>query len=171
MLVRSWSLIVLLACAAATACASTGAVPRPFPSPGPPAAESPIDAPAKTTGTDDGVVASALELQGVPYRNGGSDPAGFDCSGFVWYVFARHGVDVPRTVAAQFKAGSPVAARALRPGDLVFFDTGGSPVSHVGVVVDGDTFIHAPSSRGVVRTEHLSAPYWSSRFVGARRVT
>jgi cell wall-associated NlpC family hydrolase len=117
------------------------------------------------------VVARALELQGVPYRNGGSDPQGFDCSGFVWYVFARQGVAVPRTVAAQFAAGTPVAAAHLRPGDLVFFDTGVRPASHVGVVVNGDTFVHAPSSRGVVRTEHLSAPYWSSRFVGARRLT
>jgi cell wall-associated NlpC family hydrolase len=116
-------------------------------------------------------VASALELRGVPYRNGGSDPEGFDCSGFVWYVFARQGVAIPRTVAAQFAVGTPVSADHLRPGDLVFFDTGVWPASHVGVVVSDDTFVHAPSSRGVVRTEHLSAAYWSRRFVGARRLT
>jgi len=116
-------------------------------------------------------VAGALELQGVPYRNGGSDPGGFDCSGFVKYVFARQGIAVPRTVASQFLAGLPVRPDALRPGDLVFFDTGVSPASHVGVVVGTDVFVHAPSSRGVVRTEHLSAPYWARRYVGARRLT
>jgi cell wall-associated NlpC family hydrolase len=116
-------------------------------------------------------VASALELRGVPYRNGGSDQDGFDCSGFVWYLFARQGIAVPRTVAAQFGVGVPVRPDALQPGDLVFFDTGGRPASHVGVVVGSDLFVHAPSSHGVVRTEHLSSQYWASRFVGARRVT
>jgi cell wall-associated NlpC family hydrolase len=117
------------------------------------------------------LVASALELQGLPYRNGGSDQNGFDCSGLVWYVFARQGIAVPRTVAAQFQVGIPVEPDALQPGDLVFFDTGGRPASHVGVVVGADLFVHAPRSRGVVRTEHLSSQYWSSRFVGARRIS
>ena len=117
-----------------------------------------------------GVVETALALQGVPYRNGGSDPSGFDCSGFVWYVFAHAGLAVPRTVAAQFQAGRPVRADDLRPGDLVFFETGGAPASHVGLVVDRDAFVHAPSSRGEVRVEHLAAPYWASRYAGARRL-
>jgi cell wall-associated NlpC family hydrolase len=116
-------------------------------------------------------VAEALKLQGVRYRPGGSDPDGFDCSGFVWYVFARQGISLPRTVASQFHIGAPVRPDGLRPGDLVFFDTGSRPASHVGVVVSTDLFVHAPSSRGVVRTEHLSAPYWASRYVGARRLT
>jgi cell wall-associated NlpC family hydrolase len=117
-----------------------------------------------------GVVGAALALRGVPYRNGGSDPTGFDCSGFIWYVFERQGISVPRTVAAQFQAGRPVGAGNLQPGDLVFFETSGTSASHVGVVVSEDDFIHAPSSRGEVRVEHLSTPYWSSRFVGARRL-
>jgi cell wall-associated NlpC family hydrolase len=122
-------------------------------------------------GEADAVVGTALALRGVPYLNGGSDPSGFDCSGFVWYVFGHHGIAVPRTVAAQFQAGRPVSARDLQPGDLVFFETGSGPASHVGVVVSGDEFVHAPSSRGEVRVEHLAAPYWSRRFVGARRLT
>jgi cell wall-associated NlpC family hydrolase len=115
-------------------------------------------------------VLTALGLRGVPYHNGGSDPSGFDCSGFVWYVFARHGIAVPRTVAAQFQSGTPVRATDLRPGDLVFFETAGVTASHVGMVISGDAFVHAPSTRGEVRVEHLAAPYWSSRFAGARRL-
>jgi len=170
---RPLTLVVLLGCLAAGACASSGAVPRPFPSPGPAPSEAPTaDSDARgTASANTALVSDALELQGVPYRNGGSDRDGFDCSGFVWYVFARQGISVPRTVASQFRAGAPVRPNALRPGDLVFFDTGGSPASHVGVVVGADLFVHAPSSRGVVRTEHLSAPYWASRYVGARRLT
>lgn len=113
---------------------------------------------------------TALSLRGVPYRNGGSDPSGFDCSGLVWYVFARHGVDVPRTVADQFRVGHHVAVDALQAGDLVFFDTKGAGASHVGLVIGGDEFVHAPNASGAVRVERLRTTYWSSRFVGARRL-
>ena len=173
-MVRPLALLsVCLALAAASGCASSRAVPQPFPAPAAPAtagsstAESPAAVPP--TGANP-VVAAALALRGAPYRAGGADPAGFDCSGFVWYVFAREGVAVPRTVAAQFHAGRSVRRADLRPGDLVFFETGQSPASHVGVIVEGEWFVHAPSSKGMVRVERLSAPYWSSRFVGARRL-
>jgi cell wall-associated NlpC family hydrolase len=105
----------------------------------------------------------------VPYRNGGADPQGFDCSGFVWYVFGRHGVALPRTVGEQFRAGRPQPG-GLEPGDLVFFTTVAPGASHVGIALGGDEFVHAPSSTGQVRVERLSAPYWASRFVGARRI-
>ena len=168
---RAVTLFVLSGCLGFGACASSGAVPKPFPAPGPAASKGmPPGATAPAMGST-ALVAGALELQGAPYRNGGSDPDGFDCSGFVWYVFARQGIAVPRTVASQFQAGAHVRPDALRPGDLVFFDTGVRPASHVGVVVGTDLFVHAPSSRGVVRTEHLSASYWASRYVGARRLT
>lgn len=160
----------LAALLTAGGCASTGAVPRPFPRPGdrPPAPA----VPPASAGVADGyaLAGTALQLRGVPYRNGGSDPAGFDCSGFVWYVFARHGVAMPRTVSEQYRAGHPVSPDSLEPGDLVFFSTVAPGVSHVGVAVGGDEFVHAPSTSGEVRVEHLSAPYWSRRFVGARRV-
>jgi cell wall-associated NlpC family hydrolase len=160
---------VTLLAAGSAACASSGAVPRPFPLPGDaqPSAARPA---ARSRPGGSAIVSEALSLQGVPYRNGGSDPSGFDCSGFVWYVFGRQGVGIPRTVAAQFGAGQAVDADDLEPGDLVFFETAQSPASHVGVVIDADRFVHAPSSRGEVRVERLSAPYWSRRFAGARRL-
>ena len=113
---------------------------------------------------------TALDLRGTPYRNGGMDPNGFDCSGLVWYVFARHGLSLPRTVEDQWRVGGTVEASDLQPGDLVFFTTTTPGASHVGIVIGGDSFIHAPSSSGVVRVERLGASYWASRYVGAKRV-
>jgi cell wall-associated NlpC family hydrolase len=117
-----------------------------------------------------GITGTALSLRGAPYRDGGSDPSGFDCSGFVQYVFTQNGVRVPRTVTEQFRAGRDVDPPAMEPGDLVFFTTVTSGASHVGISIGGDEFVHAPSGAGQVRVERLSAPYWSTRFVGARRV-
>jgi cell wall-associated NlpC family hydrolase len=116
------------------------------------------------------VTGTALALRGTPYRNGGSDPSGFDCSGFVQYIFGQHGVTLPRDVKAQFHSGETVKPSELEPGDLIFFTTVAPGASHVGVAIGGDEFIHAPSSTGVVRVERLSAPYWSRRFIGARRI-
>ena len=113
---------------------------------------------------------TALSHRGTPYRNGGSDPSGFDCSGFVRYVFSQHGVIMPRTVSDLFRAGHQVTTNQLEPGDLVFFTTVAPGASHVGIAIGGDQFVHAPSSTGEVRVEHLGASYWSARFVGARRV-
>jgi peptidoglycan DL-endopeptidase CwlO len=115
------------------------------------------------------VTGTALGLRGAPYRNGGADPRGFDCSGFVTYVFGQNGVPLPRTVGDLFRAGREVNG-AIEPGDLVFFTTVAPGASHVGIAIGGDEFVHAPSSTGEVRVERLSASYWSTRFVGARRV-
>lgn len=179
--------LVLVVALSAAGCASTGAVPRPFPTPGvqgrQPAPAPPTDPvadpvpptePAAPAGAlafgGEAIAGTALALRGVPYRNGGSDPAGFDCSGFVSYVFGQHGVPVPRTVIEQYHAGSDVAGGELRAGDLVFFDTNGSGVSHVGIAIGGNAFVHAPSSSGEVRVERLVASYWSKRYLGARRL-
>jgi cell wall-associated NlpC family hydrolase len=116
------------------------------------------------------VTGTALSLRGAPYKNGGSDPSGFDCSGFVRYVFSQHGVAVPRTVTEQFHAGKPVDQQHVEAGDLVFFATVAPGASHVGIAIGGDEFIHAPSGAGQVKVERMSAPYWAARFVGARRV-
>jgi cell wall-associated NlpC family hydrolase len=109
-------------------------------------------------------------LRGVPYRNGGSDPNGFDCSGFTQYVFAQYGITLPREVREQFHVGKAVQPDDLVAGDIVFFSTTDPGPSHVAIVIGGDEFVHAPSTTGVVRVEHLSSTYWSPRFLGARRI-
>jgi len=113
---------------------------------------------------------TALSLRGTPYRNGGADPSGFDCSGFTSYVFAQYGVSLPHAVQEQFRVGKSVKPEDLSPGDIVFFTTTDPGPSHVAIAIGGDEFVHAPSSSGVVRVEHLSSSYWSPRFLGARRL-
>lgn len=160
--------IVLVAVTLTAACASSGAVPKPFP--GSPEASPPEAAPLPRADTA-AIVKDALALRGVPYRNGGSDPKGFDCSGFVQYVFAKHGVKLPRGTRDQMEHGTEMRLAGIAPGDLIFFSTTATKEpSHVGVAIGGDEFVHAPSSRGVVRVEKFSAPYWSRRIVGVRRV-
>ena len=115
----------------------------------------------------------ALGQLGVPYKYGGDNPdAGFDCSGLVGYVY-RQSVDVqlPRTTYGLAKLGQSVAANDLNPGDLVFYNTLGRRNSHVGIYLGDDRFVHAPSSRGVVRIEDMRVPYWARRYSGARRVS
>jgi len=172
-----------------TACASSGAVPRPFPTPGghpAPTAEVPAPKPPETVPVDpvaptppppatssaDGyaLAGTALSLRGAPYRNQGTDPSGFDCSGFVQYVYQQYGLPLPREVKEQFRKGKKIDPGRLEPGDLVFFTTVAPGASHVGIAIGGDQFVHAPSERGVVRVEQLSATYWRTRFVGAKRV-
>jgi cell wall-associated NlpC family hydrolase len=165
--------VIVVAAAVASACASGGGTPRPFPTPAPaslPTTHGPTPKPhdARSSGYD--VTGTALSLRGAPYKNGGHDPSGFDCSGFVQYVYSQHGVAVPRKVDDQFHAGKNVQPADLQPGDLVFFTTVSPGASHVGIAIGGDEFIHAPSGTGQVRVEHMSASYWSTRFVGARRV-
>jgi cell wall-associated NlpC family hydrolase len=113
---------------------------------------------------------TALGLRGIPYRNGGSDPSGFDCSGFTQYVFAQYGIALPREVREQFRVGKAVKPDDLAVGDIIFFTTTDPGPSHVAIAIGGDEFVHAPSSTGVVRVEHLSSSYWSPRYLGARRL-
>ena len=180
---KKLSVAALLAFAGLTAaCASSNnARPRPFPMPSgagenstvqtlEPAPSTPAPAP-RTAGPDDrSLIGTALSFLGTPYRNGGSEPGGFDCSGFIQYVFAQVGLAVPREVHEQYKVGRKIDEDDLKAGDLVFFHTVAKGASHVGLLIGDDEFVHAPSSKGVVRVEHLSSGYWASRFVGARRV-
>jgi peptidoglycan DL-endopeptidase CwlO len=170
------ALLVLMALSAA-ACASSGNPrPRPFPGappppqtrPSPPAEPSVVVPPVPVASS--AIIDTAMQLRGVPYRNGGSDPSGFDCSGFVQWVFARNGVLLPREVREQYGAGQKIELRQVRPGDLVFFETVSHGASHVGLVIGADQFVHAPSSTGVVRVERFTTSYWAKRFVGARRI-
>jgi cell wall-associated NlpC family hydrolase len=118
------------------------------------------------------VAAFALGFRGVPYRPGGTDPNGFDCSGLVQYVFAQYGVSVPRVVEDQYDVGDEIEPSKIEPGDLIFFDTNrrGDGASHVGIAIGRDNFIHAPNTTGVVRVETLASSYWGSRYIGARRI-
>jgi cell wall-associated NlpC family hydrolase len=117
------------------------------------------------------LVSTALALRGAPYRNGGTDPSGFDCSGFTQYVFSQYGLSLPREVREQYRVGKSVKVEDLAPGDILFFATTDPGPSHVAIAIGGDQFVHAPSSTGVVRVEHLSSTYWSPRYLGARRLT
>lgn len=115
------------------------------------------------------IVATANKYKGVPYLFGGASPKGFDCSGFLMYVFDQHGVKLPRTADKQYEKGKFVARKDLKVGDLVFFTTYEKGASHCGIYVGKDSFIHASSSLGVTVTP-LSNVYWKARYLGARRV-
>lgn len=116
------------------------------------------------------VVVGALALIGSPYRYGGRNPDGFDCSGFVAYVYGETlGVILPRRSEEMVRVGAALDRGALAPGDLVFFNTLGRRYSHVGIYIGDDRFVHAPARGGRVRVERLGDPYWSTRYNGARR--
>jgi cell wall-associated NlpC family hydrolase len=117
------------------------------------------------------VVNYALSLQGAPYHYGSDSPEeGFDCSGFVHHVYQHQGINLPRTTEDMATSLTPVEKDAMHSGDLVFFDTNGKTFSHVGLYVDNDNFIHAPSARtGKVLVSSLKNNYWQQHFVGVRR--
>ena len=94
----------------------------------------------------------------------GAAPDGFDCSGFVQFLYGQAGVALPRTAESQFSVGRELRARDITAGDLVFFRTEGHRVSHVGIATGDGGFIHAPNARSQVRVDRLDAPYWSDRL-------
>jgi peptidoglycan DL-endopeptidase CwlO len=112
-----------------------------------------------------GVVGVAMQYLGTPYVWGGASPAGFDCSGFVMYVYAQVGVSLPHSSYAQYGYGSAVSQGDLQPGDLVFFDG----LGHVGIYVGGGNFIHSPHTGDVVKISSMTG-WYASTFVGARRL-
>ena len=123
----------------------------------------------KVKPTASAIIATAKKYIGVPYIWGGSTPSGFDCSGFVQYVFKAHGISLPRTSKEQYSVGTKVSKANLKAGDLVFFDTEGNGVSHLGIYIGNNQFIHASSSKGVTITS-LSNTYWAPRYYGAKRI-
>ena len=155
-------------------CASSGARPQPFPlppvAPAPAAIPEGFAVPMPEMRDGYAIARTALALRGIPYVLGGADTHGFDCSGLVQYVFALNGLGLPRVVRDQYRYGEPVKLDQLEPGDLVFFETQGGEVSHVGIAIGGDQFVHAPNSRGQVRISRLTSGYWADRAVAARRL-
>jgi cell wall-associated NlpC family hydrolase len=143
--------------AAAADTTSTVTTPAPAPAPATPA----------PAGGHPEAAQIALGYIGVPYRWGGSTPDGFDCSGLVSYVYAQLGIDLPHYAAAQYGYGTPVARDQLQPGDLVFFDN----LAHVGIYIGGDQFVAAPHTGTDVRIDSLDEAWYSSHYVGARRLT
>ncbi|MEG6504563.1 C40 family peptidase [Nitratidesulfovibrio sp. 1201_IL3209] len=119
------------------------------------------------------LVRTARSALGVPYRSGGRTPAeGFDCSGFVWWTFRQHGVDLPRTSEEQAACGNPVPPGGeLRPADIIVFRTGSGPLGlHTAIYTGGGQFVHSPKPGGIVREESLTVHYWQRAFIAARRI-
>ncbi|WP_096203087.1 C40 family peptidase [Bacillus sp. FJAT-45350] len=112
------------------------------------------------------IVADAAELVGVPYQWGGTTPDGFDCSGFLTYVFKKNGVTLPRTVAAMYQVGEKTNEPQV--GDLLFFETYTEGPSHAGIYIGNQQFVHSGTSTGVT-VSSLHTPYWSERYLGAKR--
>lgn len=127
--------------------------------------------PASSTSSVQAVLNLAYSKIGSPYVWGAEGPNSFDCSGFTYYVFKNAaGVSLPRTASAQSGYGKTVSKSNLQPGDLVFFNTSGKGVSHVGIYVGGGNMIHSPSSGKTVSVTSINSSYYSSRFVTAKRV-
>jgi cell wall-associated NlpC family hydrolase len=137
---------------AVTGCASGPKLPRP-------AVATPSPVQSK-------IVSVALKYVGAPYARGGTTPAGFDCSGFVMFVYARAGLALPHNAEKQYRLGSAVARDELEPGDIVFFDR----LGHSGIYIGNFRFVHATKPGDVVKVSRLDDDWYRQRWVGARRV-
>lgn len=115
------------------------------------------------------IMDEAKKYVGVPYQFGGTTPRGFDCSGFIQYVFNRKGIVLPRGADEQYSAGRKVSVNALKPGDLVYFQTYAEGISHSGLYLGDGYFISATSSQGVA-VATMKSGYWHDRYMGANRV-
>lgn len=115
------------------------------------------------------IIETGKKFLGARYSYGGSTPSGFDCSGFTSYTFKQHGITLPRSSASMYNIGKSVNKSDLQAGDLVFFNTSGSKISHVGIYVGDNKFIHS-AGKGVVITSLDDPYYWKSKYVGAKRI-
>lgn len=116
------------------------------------------------------ITAEARKYVGVPYKFGGTTPRGFDCSGFIQYVFNKKGISLPRAADEQYtRVGRKISINSLEPGDLVFFKTYDEGISHSGLYLGDGYFISATSSRGVA-VATMKNGYWHDRYIGANRV-
>ncbi len=114
------------------------------------------------------IVRTAQRYIGVQYRHGGATPGGFDCSGYVMFVYEKNGILLPRSVQSQYRAGRHIRFRQAKPGDLVFFRTSkNKKLSHVGIYMGGERFIHAPRTGKKVSYADMGKSYWKKRYIGA----
>jgi len=120
------------------------------------------------SGAGNRIVRTAKRYLGVRYKSGGTTPRGFDCSGYVKYVYKKNGLSLPRTATQQFKAGKRVTLRRAKPGDLVFFHTSKRKTfSHVGIYLGNLKFIHAPRTGKKISFANINNRYWRKRYLGA----
>lgn len=113
---------------------------------------------------------TAVQYLGVPYSYGGTTSSGFDCSGFVRKVYSNLNISLPRTSVSMYNVGTSVKKSELIPGDLVFFNTSGRGISHVGIYYGNGKFIHSQTGKGVSLTSINDPWYWGDVYVGAKRV-
>ena len=121
----------------------------------------------------DQIIQTAKSLIGTPYAWGGTDPnQGFDCSGYVRYVFAQNGYSLPRSTVEQTQVGQPINRNGLAPGDIVIFRLpgGGQRGLHTGIYIGDGVFIHSPRRGQRVKEENINSPHWTKWYVGARRI-
>jgi cell wall-associated NlpC family hydrolase len=182
---RRAAVFVVSATALTFACLSPSAFARPLLPPEPPSIEAPavnVSLEATTTVASSANATSsksprrlladfALKLRNIAYVAGGRElTTGFDCSGFVRYVYQQAlGEDLPSNSVSQFESGEHVDKSGLKMGDLVFFKIHGKRISHVGIYLDNGLFIHSPSRGKRVRIDHLDESYWAKHFAGAKR--
>ncbi|VAW98724.1 hypothetical protein MNBD_GAMMA21-394 [hydrothermal vent metagenome] len=138
------------------------------------ACSSPATVPTKPVNrygaTPEQVVKIAESMLGVKYHYGGKTPGtGFDCSGLVYFSYLQVGITLPRTSSAQYAASKPVSKKSIRRGDLLFFRIYRGKISHVGIYLGNNRFVHAPSSGKKVSIGELDSPYWRKRFVRGGR--
>lgn len=120
----------------------------------------------KSSAAQSRVASTALKHVGAPYARGGISPAGFDCSGFVLFVYGRVGISLPHNAEKQYRLGSAVPRHKLEPGDIVFFDR----LGHSGIYIGNARFVHATKPGDVVKVSHLDEDWYRRRWVGARRL-
>ena len=151
---------------------STGVIPSAAALNGSSSGNTAQNKPTSGSATGAQILAEAQKYLGIPYVYGGASPAGFDCSGFVYYVLKQFGYSPYRTPADQYKMGTYVAKTDLKVGDIVFFaGTYGSGISHVGIYAGNGQFIHSPNSRSTVSYSDLTSGYWANHYYGARRMS
>ena len=124
---------------------------------------------SSSTNKADKIVALAKKQLGKPYAWGAEGPNSFDCSGLTYYVYKQNGITLPRSSKAQSQKGTTVSKSNLKAGDLVFFNTNGSGVSHVGIYIGDGNMIHSTKPGDVVKTTSINSSYYKNKFVTAKR--